>query len=206
MTRPGLLSLKSSYPSPQRSMVPGRKFSTTTSAPAIKFRASSCPSSSRKFKVTDFLLRAMIGHHKVWPFLRWRPHSRMGSPFPGGSTFITSAPKSARSWPQNGPASRLPISTTRTPSSGELVPFLASVILYFLQSAGPGTSHLVDVFALPKSYGNERPDLRQVSRATVRYRTRHTSQRSVVARAARAAKYPHMPCTPPPGGVEEEQR
>src|SRR5690606_14982283 len=24
-------------------------------------------------------------------------------------------------------------------------------------------------------------------------------------RAARAAKYPHMPCTPPPGGVDEEQ-
>ena len=37
----------------------------------------------------------------------------MGSPAPGGSTLITSAPMSPISWPQNGPAIRLPISTTR---------------------------------------------------------------------------------------------
>src|SRR5215207_6310888 len=127
-------------------MVPGRKFSTTTSAPAIKFRASSCPSSSRKFKVTDFLLRAMMGHHRVWPFLRWRPHSRMGSPFPGGSTFITSAPKSARSCPQKGPASRLPISTTRTPSSGR-APLLLSVIHILLEGSYDEVAALIDVLA-----------------------------------------------------------
>src|SRR5438309_1282615 len=31
-------------------------------------------------------------------------------------------------------------------------------------------------------------------------------QRSTRLRAVWAAKYPHMPCTPPPGGVEEEQK
>src|ERR1043166_398645 len=32
-----------------------------------------------------------------------------------------------------------------------------------------------------------------------------TGRRSRLRSALRAAKYPHMPCTPPPGGVEAEQ-
>src|SRR5215210_232548 len=118
MTRPGLMPLRSSYPRPHFSSVPGLKFSTTTSASEMRRRARSCPSSSRRLSVTDFLLRAMMGHQRVCPSLRCLPHSRMGSPLSGGSSFMTSAPKSARSWPQNGPARRLPISTTRTPSRG----------------------------------------------------------------------------------------
>ncbi len=128
MTRPGLISLRSPYPSPQRSIVPGRKFSTSTSAVSMSLLARSCPSPSRRFSVTDFLLRAIMGHQRVCPALLWRPHSRIGSPLPGGSTFMTSAPKSPRSWPQKGPARRLPISTTRTPSRGGCVPFPTSLI------------------------------------------------------------------------------
>lgn len=32
------------------------------------------------------------------------------------------------------------------------------------------------------------------------------NQAKTSASAARAAWYPHIPCTPPPGGVEDEQR
>lgn len=32
------------------------------------------------------------------------------------------------------------------------------------------------------------------------------AQASSRRRAARAARWPHMPCTPPPGGVEAEHR
>src|SRR5215208_19510 len=146
MTRPGLMPLRSSYPRPHFSSVPGLKFSTTTSASEMRRRARSCPSPSRRLMVTDFLLRAMMGHHRVRPSLRWRPHTRMGSPLPGGSSFITSAPKSARSWPQKGPASRLPISTTRTPSRGR-APLPLSGIHILLQGADDEVAALVDVLA-----------------------------------------------------------
>src|ERR671911_3120111 len=146
MTRPGLMPLRTSYPRPHFSSVPGLKFSTTTSASEISRRARSCPSSSRRLMVTDFLPRAMMGHHRVCPSLRWRPHTRMGSPLPGGSSFITSAPKSARSWPQKGPASKLPISTTRTPSRGR-APLSPSAIQIFLQGPYDEVAALVDVLA-----------------------------------------------------------
>src|SRR5512146_347906 len=42
----------------------------------------------------------------------------MGSPLPGGSTLMISAPMSPSSWPQKGPAISWPISTTRSPASG----------------------------------------------------------------------------------------
>src|SRR5215210_3579869 len=142
MTRPGFVSASSLYPRPHLSIVPGLKFSTSTSASAISRRARSCPSSSRRLSVTDFLLRAMIGHQRVRPCFRWRPHTRIGSPLPGGSTFMTSAPKSPRSCPQKGPASRLPISTTRRPSSGR--PLRIHVLL---QGPYYEVPSLVDVLA-----------------------------------------------------------
>src|ERR671913_1627834 len=146
MTRPGLMPLRSSYPRPHFSSVPGLKFSTTTSASEMRPRARSWPSPSRRLMVTDFLLRAMMGHHRVRPSLRWRPHTRMGSPLPGGSSFITSAPKSPRSWPQKGPASKLPISTTRTPSRGR-GPLMLSAIHVLLQCPQDEIAALVDVLA-----------------------------------------------------------
>src|SRR5690606_20731128 len=42
----------------------------------------------------------------------------IGSPLPGGSTLMTSAPKYASTEPVNGPAINCPTSSTRTPSSG----------------------------------------------------------------------------------------
>src|SRR5215211_151829 len=146
MTRPGLISLSSWYPRPHFSSVPGLKFSTTTSASEMRWRARSCPSSSRRLMVTDFLLRAIMGHHRVRPSLRCRPQTRMGSPLPGGSIFMTSAPKSARSWPQKGPACRLPISTTRTPSRGR-VPSVPSSIHILLEGPNDEVAALVDVLA-----------------------------------------------------------
>src|SRR5215210_9063476 len=146
MTRPGLMPLRASYPRPHFSSVPGLKFSTTTSASEMRRRARSCPSPSRRLMVTDFLLRAIMGHQRVCPSLRWRPHTRMGSPLPGGSSFMTSAPKSARSWPQKGPARRLPISTTRTPSRGR-GPLPLSAIHVLLEGSYNEVASLVDVLA-----------------------------------------------------------
>jgi len=48
-------------------MVPGRKFSISTSAHAISRRAIACPSGSRRFKVTERLLRPITGHQGEWP-------------------------------------------------------------------------------------------------------------------------------------------
>src|SRR5215210_6733138 len=146
MTRAGLVSLRSPYPRPHLSSVSGLKFSTATSAPEMRRRARSCPSSSRRLRVTDFLLRAMMGHQRVCPSLRCLPHCRMGSPLPGGSSFMTSAPKSARSWPQNGPARRLPISTTRTPSRGR-GPLPCAAIRVTFKGPYDEVASLVDVLA-----------------------------------------------------------
>src|SRR5215208_5395900 len=126
MTRPGLILLRASYPRPHFSSVPGLKFSTTTSPPEMRRRARSCPSRSRKLMVTDFLLRAMIGHQRVRPSLRWRPHTRMGSPLPGGSSFMTS--------------------TTRTPSRGR-VPLSPSAIQILFEGSYDEVAALVDVLA-----------------------------------------------------------
>src|SRR5215210_1442410 len=112
----------------------------------MRRRARFCPSFSRRLRVTDFLLRAIMGHHRVRPSLRWRPQTRIGSPLPGGSSFITSAPKSARSWPQKGPASRLPISMTRTPSRGR-APLVSSAMHVLLEGSYDEVSALVDVLA-----------------------------------------------------------
>jgi len=79
------------------------------SALAISRRASAWPSATRRLIETDFLLRAITSHHTGSP----RPQTRMGSPAPGGSILITSAPMSPISWPQNGPAISVPISMTR---------------------------------------------------------------------------------------------
>src|ERR1044071_6547328 len=46
------------------------------------------------------------------------PQPRVSSPAPGRSTLITSAPRSARVWPAQGPARMRASSSTRTPASG----------------------------------------------------------------------------------------
>src|SRR6185295_7825265 len=114
----GLRAWTSSGPRPHFSIVPGRKFSSTTSAPSQRRIATRWPSASRRFSVTDRLLRARIDHHSEWSLWRRRPQSRIASPRGGASIFTTSAPKSPSSVPTYGPASSCPNSTTRRPWSG----------------------------------------------------------------------------------------
>src|SRR5688500_874136 len=99
------------------SSAPGRKFSTTMCERAASRRTISCPSARRRSQLTERLLRDCTCHHSDTPFLM-RRHLRSGSPSPGGSILITSAPKSASVFAQNGPATRLPSSSTFTPASG----------------------------------------------------------------------------------------
>src|SRR3990167_5731685 len=115
MMRRGLIAFSASYPSPHFSSVPGRKFSSRKSASPTRRRTMSCPSGSRRLAVMHRLPRATTDHQSGKPS---RPHSRMGSPCPGGSTLITSAPMSAKIWPQNGPAMSWPSSMTRRSVSG----------------------------------------------------------------------------------------
>src|SRR4051794_13082648 len=102
---------------PHRARVPGLKFSITTSTWAVSSRARVRPASVRRSMATDCLLRAMAGHQRLRPSTV-TPHPRIGSPDPGGSTLITSAPRSPSSWPANGPAMNEPSSRTRRPASG----------------------------------------------------------------------------------------
>src|SRR3954454_20533630 len=101
----------------QRSSAPGRKFSIMMCAPRARRRTISWPSARRRSQVTDFLLRDCTCHHSDVP-LRMRRHLRSASPSPGGSSLITSAPKSPSVLAQKGPAISEPSSTTRMPVSG----------------------------------------------------------------------------------------
>src|SRR3954447_15847128 len=101
----------------QRSSAPGRKFSIMMCAPRARRRTISWPSARRRSQVTDFLLRDCTCHHSEVP-LRIRRHLRSASPSPGGSSLITSAPKSPSVLAQKGPAISEPSSTTRMPVSG----------------------------------------------------------------------------------------
>ena len=99
---PGFSFESRSQPRPHFSIAPGRKFSTTMSAPAASLRTISCASGCLRSSVTDFLLRACAYHHSDVPWCSLR-HFLSGSPAPGGSILITSAPNSASRRAQNGP-------------------------------------------------------------------------------------------------------
>src|ERR1700754_3473197 len=114
----GLTAWTSSGPRPQRSIVPGRKFSTMMSASWARRRPTAWPSSVRRLSVTERLLRARIDHHSEWSLWRSRPQSRIASPFGGASIFTTSAPKSPSRVPTYGADSSWPNSMTRGPWRG----------------------------------------------------------------------------------------
>src|SRR5947207_13491519 len=105
------------YPSPSFSIVPGRKFSRTTSlilTRAVKiFRAAG----AFRFRVMLFLLRLTDMKYVVSPEMNGG-QLRVSSPLPGSSILITSAPMSARIMEQNGPARTRVRSRTRMPESG----------------------------------------------------------------------------------------
>src|SRR5262245_15998145 len=115
ITSPGLMRESSSQPTPHSSSVPGRKFSINTSASATSCRRSSCPSALRRSTAIERLFRDCTCHHTEVPSLISR-QLRSGSPLPGGSILMTSAPKSPRILPQKGPAISCPSSTMRTPA------------------------------------------------------------------------------------------
>src|SRR5262245_52957710 len=116
-TSPGLTARRSSQPSPQRSSVPGRKFSVTTSACATRRLTSSWPSGTRRLQVTDLLFRDSASHQYDTPGPAGVPSRRRSSPGPGCSTLITSAPNSPRRVEQKGAATKVARSTTVSPSS-----------------------------------------------------------------------------------------
>ena len=88
-----------------------------------------------------FLLRPTTGHQSDLPLAFSRPQLRIGSPWPGGSILMTSAPMSPSSCPQNGPASSVPSSITRSPESGpglKLESLVMRIVLWQLRSILPG--------------------------------------------------------------------
>ena len=100
------------------SSVPGLKFSTTTSVSRRRSISSRLAFALWRSNATLRLFRPITSHHTELRFSCFRPHTRITSPTPGGSTLTTSAPRSARSCPQNGPAMNDPSSITRMPAKG----------------------------------------------------------------------------------------
>src|SRR5215467_8118662 len=98
-------------------MVPGRKFSKTTSARAMRRRRMACPSGAFMFRVRLFLLRLTDMKYVASPPAKGG-QPRVSSPLPGSSTLITSAPMSPRDMAQKGPARTRVRSITRTPARG----------------------------------------------------------------------------------------
>src|SRR3990170_2148962 len=113
----GLSTRSRSQPKPRRSMVPGRKFSSSTSARRISLRRMSCPSGAFRLSVRLFLPRLTAMKYVASPPAKGG-QPRVSSPLPGSSTLMTSAPMSASSMEQKGPASTRVRSTTRIPASG----------------------------------------------------------------------------------------
>src|SRR5215472_4369427 len=101
-------------------MVPGRRFSTTTSAVRASRRNTSLPAAALRSRTTDRLLRLSRTNGELSPPTNG-PAKRTWSPPSGCSILITSAPRSASCMPQNGPAMKLPTSRTRTPASGPAI-------------------------------------------------------------------------------------
>src|SRR5271165_3992416 len=100
---------------PRRAIVPGRKFCTSTSAPAIKRRAAASAAGCFRSSASERLPRledTNIAVNSPSPAVR-----RAMSP-PNGSTLMTSAPWSASSMVQTGPEMTVVRSITRIPASG----------------------------------------------------------------------------------------
>ena len=88
----GLRFMSACGPTPSRSMTPGAKFSTTTSALADKSSSRSRPPSDLRFKVMNRLFELSMAKGRMAPPTTAR--LRMFSP-PGGSILITVAPARA---------------------------------------------------------------------------------------------------------------
>src|SRR5262249_33963862 len=116
-TSRGLRRLSALKPTPNRSIVPGPKVSTTTSLRRASFRRISRPSGALRLSVTLFLPRLTDMKYVASPATKGG-HFRVSSPLPGSSILTTSAPMSASIIVQNGPARTRVRSSTRTPLTG----------------------------------------------------------------------------------------
>src|SRR6267143_2128128 len=97
-------------------MVPGRRFSTRTSARAASVRKASLPRGALRSRATERLFRFSRRKLDDSPS-RNGPLARVWSPPSGFSILMTSAPRSASCRVQNGAAMKLPTSSTRIPDS-----------------------------------------------------------------------------------------
>src|SRR5438094_8923464 len=95
---------------PRRLATPGRTPSTTTCACSARRATTSPASGSLRLSAMLRLLRFSVANCTG-------TYERPGSPR-GGSTLITSAPRSAKIAVANGPGTNIEKSTTRTPRSG----------------------------------------------------------------------------------------
>src|SRR6266542_5917585 len=103
-------------------MVPGRRFSTTTSAPRTRARKTALPAADLRSRASERLLRLRRTKLEDSPLSRKGAVCRTSSPPEAGfSTLTTSAPRSASCIVQKGPAMKLPTSTTRMPASGAAI-------------------------------------------------------------------------------------
>ena len=112
---PGLSWETSSYPSPKRRIEPGARFSRTTSQDLASSRNIFLPWGCFRSRVTLLTPWARLRKRVERSLLFWGsscqplapakgPFPRTGSPLPGISTLMTSAPNRARFMAQNGPA------------------------------------------------------------------------------------------------------
>ena len=113
-----------SAPMPSRSSSPGGSDSTRTSAVSTSRRSTSCPPGWARSRVTPRLLAFSASHQKPrsGPGRSATKGGRARAPSPaGGSTFTTSAPRSARIRPHCAlqPSAS---SMTRMPASGSALP------------------------------------------------------------------------------------
>ena len=145
------------YPTPKRSIVPGEKFSTTTSDLSASFIKQL--RAFRRHQIERDALLAAINTVVVAGvaagIIGAKP--RESSPRPGTSILMTSAPRSARFIVQNGPASTRVRSMTRIPASG-----FCSITL---KSSSPFNCDLDEAFArarLRKSRNARRARTRRV--------------------------------------------
>src|SRR3954470_20045336 len=129
VTSRALSSASTSVPNPSRARVPGRKFSSRTSARRSRAVSSALSSSALRSRVIDCLLRLAARKYvdsrsPAAGCTKGGPQPRVSSPLPGLSTLITRAPRSPSIIAACGPARARVRSTTRTPSRGPLMPRL----------------------------------------------------------------------------------
>src|SRR5262249_1687246 len=89
------------------------------------------------------------------------PQARVSSPWPGRSTLMTSAPRSPRTCPQNGPASTRDASRTRTPCNGNRLSAIGFPVCFGAgeRARAPTLPGLLEHFLFPTLCKQARPVL-----------------------------------------------